>query len=183
MAEALTQGLSRRSADKAPAVFMHAPRPYAIGAAARANCKRTLMQSMPAEATAAACSMLLMRRRLMMRMRTCTAGGGPSTSYMDDPTYGVPPEMPVTKAPGQKGQKASPAPGQKRPPGRSAGGERWRDPTLNEWPENDFRIFVGDLGYDCTDEILIKAFNKYSSFAKAKVRAATTPVVTGIWAW
>ena len=27
-----------------------------------------------------------------------------------------------------------------------AAGKRWRDPTLDEWPENDHRIFVGDLG-------------------------------------
>ena len=28
---------------------------------------------------------------------------------------------------------------------REAAGQRWRDPTLDEWPENDFRIFVGDM--------------------------------------
>ena len=27
-----------------------------------------------------------------------------------------------------------------------AAGKRWRDPTLDEWPENDHRIFVGDIG-------------------------------------
>ena len=27
-----------------------------------------------------------------------------------------------------------------------AAGKRWRDATLDEWPENDHRIFVGDLG-------------------------------------
>jgi len=49
-------------------------------------------------------------------------------------------------------------------------GGRWRDPTLDEWPENDFRIFVGDLGNECNDDALGKAFQKYPSFAKAKVR-------------
>ena len=29
---------------------------------------------------------------------------------------------------------------------REAAGQRWVDPTLLEWPENDFRIFVGNLG-------------------------------------
>ena len=29
---------------------------------------------------------------------------------------------------------------------RSAGGDRWEDQSLGEWPENDYRIFVGDLG-------------------------------------
>ena len=27
-----------------------------------------------------------------------------------------------------------------------AAGKRWRDATMDEWPENDHRIFVGDLG-------------------------------------
>ena len=29
---------------------------------------------------------------------------------------------------------------------RKAGGKLWEDKTLDEWPENDFRIFCGDLG-------------------------------------
>ncbi len=29
---------------------------------------------------------------------------------------------------------------------RTGAGETWVDPTLNEWPENDYRLFVGDLG-------------------------------------
>ena len=29
---------------------------------------------------------------------------------------------------------------------RQAAGQRWVDPSLLEWPENDFRIFVGNLG-------------------------------------
>lgn len=53
---------------------------------------------------------------------------------------------------------------------REAAGKRWRDLTLEEWPENDYRIFVGDLGNDCNDDVLGKAFQKYPSFAKAKVR-------------
>ena len=43
------------------------------------------------------------------------------------------------------------------------------DNTLGEWPANDYRIFVGDLGPECTDEQLAKAFAGYSSFAKARV--------------
>ena len=34
---------------------------------------------------------------------------------------------------------------------------------------DDFRIFVGDLGNECNDEMLRKAFSKYASFAKAKI--------------
>mmetsp|Transcript_3739 Transcript_3739/g.8680 ORF Transcript_3739/g.8680 Transcript_3739/m.8680 type:complete len:265 (+) Transcript_3739:36-830(+) len=52
---------------------------------------------------------------------------------------------------------------------REAAGKRWRDPTLDEWPENDFRIFVGDLGNECNDDVLGKAFQKYPSFVKARI--------------
>lgn len=52
---------------------------------------------------------------------------------------------------------------------RKAGGEVWVDETLKEWPDNDFRIFVGDLGKDVSTEMLAKAFQHYKSFAKAKV--------------
>lgn len=52
---------------------------------------------------------------------------------------------------------------------RSAAEEVWVDETLNEWPENDYRIFVGDLGKEVTTEHLAKHFQIYKSFAKAKV--------------
>ncbi|CAG8553367.1 2282_t:CDS:2 [Paraglomus occultum] len=52
---------------------------------------------------------------------------------------------------------------------RAAGGEVWEDPTLLEWDLNDFRLFCGDLGNEVTDEVLHKAFSKYSSVQKAKV--------------
>ena len=40
---------------------------------------------------------------------------------------------------------------------------------LKDWPANDFRIFVGNLGDEITDDHLIIAFRKYPSFLKAKV--------------
>ncbi|KAL1139425.1 hypothetical protein AAG570_006409 [Ranatra chinensis] len=52
---------------------------------------------------------------------------------------------------------------------RTAGGQTWEDSTLAEWEEDDFRLFCGDLGNDVTDEVLTRAFSKYSSFLKAKV--------------
>ncbi|GFO01216.1 RNA-binding protein 42 [Plakobranchus ocellatus] len=36
-------------------------------------------------------------------------------------------------------------------------------------PPDDFRMFCGDLGNEVTDETLVRAFNKYPSFLKAKV--------------
>lgn len=52
---------------------------------------------------------------------------------------------------------------------RAAAGQKWYDATLSEWAENDFRIFVGDMGNEVNDDILTKAFTKYASFQKAKI--------------
>ena len=41
-------------------------------------------------------------------------------------------------------------------------------------PANDFRLFVGDLGNEVTTEMLAKEFQKYKTFAKAKVQYNTT---------
>ena len=35
---------------------------------------------------------------------------------------------------------------------RTSAGYNWEDPTLAEWPENDYRIFVGDLGNEVRNE-------------------------------
>ena len=52
---------------------------------------------------------------------------------------------------------------------RTGAGEVWIDDSLKDWPENDYRIFVGDLGKETTTEMLAKIFQVYKSFAKAKV--------------
>ncbi|KAL0488717.1 RNA-binding protein 42 [Acrasis kona] len=52
---------------------------------------------------------------------------------------------------------------------RQAAGEVWEDPTLAEWSENDYRIFVGDLGNEVNDDVLTRSFSQFSSFQKAKV--------------
>ncbi|CEG49663.1 protein tag-262 [Plasmopara halstedii] len=52
---------------------------------------------------------------------------------------------------------------------RLAGGQIWEDPTLEEWPENDFRLFCGDLGNEVSDELLAHSFSKYPSFQRARV--------------
>jgi len=52
---------------------------------------------------------------------------------------------------------------------RKGGGETWEDPTLLEWDPSHFRLFVGDLGNDVSDEGLTAAFGGYKSFVKAKV--------------
>ncbi|XP_037946658.1 RNA-binding protein 42 [Teleopsis dalmanni] len=52
---------------------------------------------------------------------------------------------------------------------RIAGGTVWEDPSLADWPDDDFRIFCGDLGNDVNDELLTRTFNKYPSFQRARV--------------
>ncbi|GJQ10439.1 hypothetical protein GpartN1_g2230.t1 [Galdieria partita] len=52
---------------------------------------------------------------------------------------------------------------------RTAAGEIWEDTTLLEWPENDFRLFVGDLGHDATDELLQTTFERFSGYNMARI--------------
>lgn len=59
--------------------------------------------------------------------------------------------------------------GPKRPVKRMAAGEVWVDETLNEWPENDFRLFIGDLAPDASEQELSDAFAKYKSFNMVRI--------------
>lgn len=52
---------------------------------------------------------------------------------------------------------------------RSGGGQVWSDSTLLEWDPAHFRLFVGNLAGEVTDESLLKAFSKYPSVQKARV--------------
>ncbi|KKY27845.1 putative rnp domain protein [Phaeomoniella chlamydospora] len=52
---------------------------------------------------------------------------------------------------------------------RSGGGQTWQDSTLLEWDPAHFRLFVGNLAGEVTDDSLLKAFSKYPSVQKARV--------------
>ena len=52
---------------------------------------------------------------------------------------------------------------------RMAGGRAWEDKTLDDWPADDFRLFIGNLANDVNDLVLTTAFSPYNSFLKAKV--------------
>ncbi|KAK9467563.1 hypothetical protein V1512DRAFT_261472 [Lipomyces arxii] len=52
---------------------------------------------------------------------------------------------------------------------RSGGGKKWEDPTLLEWDPSHFRLFVGNLGGEVSDETLHKAFSKYPSLSRSRV--------------
>lgn len=52
---------------------------------------------------------------------------------------------------------------------RAGGGQTWTDSTLLEWDPAHFRLFVGNLAGEVTDDSLLKAFSRYSSVQKARV--------------
>ncbi|KAF7719693.1 Uncharacterized protein PECH_004195 [Penicillium ucsense] len=52
---------------------------------------------------------------------------------------------------------------------RSGGGQQWTDSTLLEWDPAHFRLFVGNLAGEVTDDSLLKAFVRYPSVQKARV--------------
>ena len=40
---------------------------------------------------------------------------------------------------------------------------------MEDWPDNDYRLFCGNIGNEVTDEVLANAFRKYHSFLRARV--------------
>ncbi|EJU06010.1 RNA-binding domain-containing protein [Dacryopinax primogenitus] len=71
---------------------------------------------------------------------------------------------------GRGGAGGKVAPGQKRTTVlRKGAGKVWEDKTLLEWDPKWFRLFVGDLSNDVSDDVLTNAFNKYPTFTKARV--------------
>ncbi|EGS18013.1 uncharacterized protein CTHT_0060260 [Thermochaetoides thermophila DSM 1495] len=59
--------------------------------------------------------------------------------------------------------------GKKKTVVREGGGKKWTDDTLLEWDPSHFRLFVGNLAGETTDESLLKAFSRWKSVQKAKV--------------
>lgn len=94
-------------------------------------------------------------------------------AYIGPTLPGAAPPPSVAPAP----SKATPAEGEDggaeskkhKPMLRMAGGMIWEDASLADWPEDDYRVFVGDLGNEVNDEILQKAFSHYPSLLKVKV--------------
>jgi hypothetical protein len=52
---------------------------------------------------------------------------------------------------------------------REAGGQVWDDPSLLEWDPSHFRLFVGDLAGEVSDDMLFRAFSRYPTLVKARV--------------
>jgi len=55
------------------------------------------------------------------------------------------------------------------PTKRKAAGKQWEDQTLAEFPANDYRLFIGNLAKDIRVQQLEAAFQKYPSFAMARI--------------
>lgn len=51
---------------------------------------------------------------------------------------------------------------------RSGGGKTWEDSSLLEWDPTHFRLFVGNLSPEVTDDMLETAFGRFSSMSKVK---------------
>ena len=45
----------------------------------------------------------------------------------------------------------------------------WRDKTLADWPENDYRVHVSNLPVTATEKDLQRIFGKYKSLARVKI--------------
>lgn len=48
-------------------------------------------------------------------------------------------------------------------------GRVWHDSTLVDWNPSHFRMFVGNLGAEVTEDILIGTFARYKSLSKVKI--------------
>jgi RNA recognition motif-containing protein len=75
-------------------------------------------------------------------------------------------EPPETRAEEAGCATAGPSPS---PRLREFAGEVWEDAALGEWPEDDHRLFVGNLGPEVDDDMLGSAFRAYASFERARV--------------
>lgn len=64
--------------------------------------------------------------------------------------------------------------GPKKTVHRKAGGQEWDDNTLLEWDPTQFRIFVGNLAGEVTDDSLAKAFAAYGVSKARVIRDKTT---------
>jgi hypothetical protein len=138
-----------------------------VASAASATASLTKTTSPPVETVGGVTS------RLPTTTTTLPAGTSGSVSTAATATTTTLPPLPtassITNPPLPPGPPPPPAPKSKKALVRAAAGKTWVDPTLAEWPENDYRIFVGNLSPDVTDQQLYSHFAEYSSIQKAKV--------------
>ena len=106
---------------------------------------------------------------------TATSAAGPiGPQIPSSASSSIPLHNRQSKAPSVASSAAVPPPPKppplpKKPHYRTAAGKTWVDKSLDDWPDDDFRIFVGSLGPEVTDQQLFEHFQKYSSLQLAKV--------------
>ncbi|VEU36907.1 unnamed protein product [Pseudo-nitzschia multistriata] len=98
-------------------------------------------------------------------------GPMPPPLNMDRPTAGSSADPQERSHPSAVASRAAAsAKTRSKPVVRSAAGKSWVDPTLADWPEGDFRIFVGNLGGDVSDQVFDHYFrSRYPSVALTKI--------------
>ena len=88
-------------------------------------------------------------------------------------TAPAPPPKSQTAAPQTWALPSAPAPpvdNQAKAVKRSAGGKEWEDAVLATWPTNDFRLFIGNISPEITDEDLLAFFKKdYPSIQRTRI--------------
>lgn len=96
----------------------------------------------------------------------------PALNAQEEQSQSLPPPPPVVvqQPPPQEPTHLQPADDEKKKVHlRSAAGKVWKDQTLSDWPENDYRLFVGNLTKDVTDPELYEHFTKYPSLQMVKI--------------
>ena len=84
----------------------------------------------------------------------------PPPVQIQQPIIPIQPPLPPGLPPGPKNTSVK----------RSAAGKTWTDTTLADFPENDFRLFVGNLPKEINEAKLTEVFSsKYSSFVMARI--------------
>lgn len=104
---------------------------------------------------------------LTEKQSTNTIGPAPPPAMsllMSPPPPAIPPPPPPP--PPTIGPEATQS---TKPHVRTAAGKTWIDPTLANWPDNDFRLFVGNLDPATTDAQLYQHFSGYSSLNQVLV--------------
>ena len=95
-------------------------------------------------------------------------GPGSKTSTNLPPLPSMPPLPPGPPPPGPP--TTSTTKNSNKPVVRMAAGKSWVDKSLSDWPENDFRVFVGNLGAEVDDAALLQHFQtKYASATMSKI--------------
>lgn len=62
-----------------------------------------------------------------------------------------------------------PPPTMSKAPVRTAAGKVWVDQSLATWPDNDFRLFVGNISPEVSDEQLYQHFSEYPSLHRTRI--------------